>query len=79
MGLMDQIKRGPSSRFHALLRACALTNQEHIIRELGLEPEDYGEAAAPSGVQKWRSQRALMCGKKGNILLSYSITQNVEI
>ena len=67
--LLNYIKRSSSFKFHALLRACALTNQDQIIRKLGYEPDDYGEAAAPSGIQRRRRQQSHTSGKR--ITLSF--------
>ena len=39
--LLDHLERGPTWCVHALLRACALTNQKHVIRDLGLNPLIY--------------------------------------
>ena len=41
--LLDFIQKRPTWRFHALLRACALTHQESVIHELGFDPEVYQE------------------------------------
>ena len=39
--LLEHLERGPTWRFHAFLRACALTDQEHIINILGFDPNVY--------------------------------------
>ena len=39
--LLDYIEKGPIWRLHAFLRACAQTNQEHVVDLLGLDSARY--------------------------------------
>ena len=39
--LLDYITKQPVWRFHGLMRALHLTGQDHVIRLLGLNPDDY--------------------------------------
>ena len=39
--LLEHLIRGPTWRFHALLRACVLTGQGHVVRKLGFDPDVY--------------------------------------
>ena len=41
--LLCHIQRGPTWQFHALLRSCYLTDQEHVITMLGFDPKVYSE------------------------------------
>ena len=47
--LLNHLMHGPTWRFHALLRACALTNQEHVVRMLGFDPDVYLEGQQEPG------------------------------
>ena len=47
--LLEHLIRGPTWRFHALLRACALTDQGHVVRTLGFDPDVYLEGQQEPG------------------------------
>ena len=69
--LLDHLERGPTWRFHALLRVCALTNQEHVVHMLGFDPEVYRAGWHPTGgTLTSRGGR----GKPGTLIDSASVS-----
>ena len=49
--LLDKLETSPSWQLHALLRACALTCQPHVILTMGLDPSIYKQDLPGQAIQ----------------------------
>ena len=66
--LLDYIQRRQTWRFHALLRACALTNQGHVVRTLGFDPDVYLEGQQEPGGSQTSSEGGETVRLSGSLL-----------
>ena len=79
--LLTHFEKSPTWKFHGLMRACALTDQQHIIPLFGLDPDIYlppSDGAGPSGrepLQAAAGSRFILPGRlKKGILVSVYFT-----
>ena len=79
--LITHLEKCPTWKFHALMRACALTGQLHVIPLFGLDPQVYlppRDGAGPSGREQPQASAAGSSLKRKQDDSSEELTANAK-